>query len=145
MRLLASLALLIFSWAAFAQSGAEKESNMYCVERLQMPVYPPIADAARISGTLKATVTLDSDGSLRQPIVTDMGTASASAKRFFPPAVDEALRRSSFHKDCGGKSVTLVFTFVLGEDLDPNHLRQTVSYGYPNRFWITVPAKIMQP
>ena len=145
MRLLAGFAVMVSSWAAFAQSGSETESNMYCVERIQMPVYPKLADAARISGTLKATVTLDSNGSIHQPIITDMGTASATAKRLFPPAVQEALRRSLFRKNCGGQSVTFVFTFVLGEELDPNHLPQTVSYGYPNRFWISVPPKTVQP
>ena len=145
MRLLASLAFMISSGAAFAQSGSETESNMYCVERMQMPVYPPLADAARISGTLKATVTLASDGSIHQPIITDMETASVTAKRLFHPAVQEALRKSRFSKNCGGKSVTLVFTFVLAEEPDPNHLRQTVSYGYPNRFWISVPPRPFQP
>ena len=36
MRLLLSFAFMIFSWVAFAQSGSEKESNMYCVERSVM-------------------------------------------------------------------------------------------------------------
>jgi hypothetical protein len=45
--------LLIFalcSWPALAQSNPEADSNMSCVERLQMPVYPPLAQQARISG-----------------------------------------------------------------------------------------------
>lgn len=145
MRLLPGFILMVLSCAAFAQSGSGTESNMNCVERMEMPVYPKLAEAARISGTLKATVTLDSDGAIRQPIVTDFGSAPATAKRLFPPVVQEALRRSRFRKDCGGKSVTFVFTFALSEELNPNHLLQTVSWGYPNRFWISVPPRTIQP
>ena len=145
MRLLLGFAIMVLSSAAFAQSGSQTESNMYCVERMQMPVYPKLADAARVSGTSKATVTLDSDGSVRQPIITDMGNASTTAKRLFPPVVQEALRRSRFRKNCGGKSVRFVFIFELSEELDPNHLPQTISYGYPNRFWISVPPRPFQP
>jgi hypothetical protein len=145
MRLPSGLALVFLSWAAFAQSSSETESNMYCVERMQMPVYPKLADAARVSGTLKATVTLDSNGSIHQPIITDMGNASATAKRLFPPVIQEAIRRSRFRKNCAGKSVTFVFYFMLSEELDPNHLPQTISYGYPNRFWISVPPRTFQP
>jgi hypothetical protein len=102
---------------------------MYCVERMQMPVYPK----------------LESDGSIRQPIITDMAVASATAKRLFPPVVQEALQRSRFSKNCGGRSVTFVFTFVLDKESDPNHLSQTVSYAYPNQFWISVRPKAVQP
>jgi outer membrane biosynthesis protein TonB len=143
MRLMAALALLGL-WTAQAQPAADTESNTQCIERLRMPVYPKLADAARISGSLTATVVLGPDGSI-QNTVLDMGLASATAKRMFPRAVEEALRASAFRKACGGRSVTLVFNFVLGEELDPNHLPQAVSFGYPNRFWISVPPNIVQP
>ena len=64
---------------------------------------------------------------------------------FARPVEREAIQASAFRKTCGGKSVTLVFAFVLGEELDPNHLPQTISFGYPNEFWISVPAKTIQP
>ena len=143
MRLLAALALIGFS-AAQAQPAAGSESNIHCVERLRMPAYPKLADAARVAGLVTAKVTLRSDGSI-QSTVLDMGVASVTAKKLFAPAVDEALRASAFGGACGGKSVTLIFHFVLGEELDSNSLQQAVSFGYPNRFWISVPPKIIQP
>jgi hypothetical protein len=93
---------------------------------------------------LNATVTLNPDGSI-QDTVLDMGTSSALAKRLLTPEVEKALRASAFRKGCGGKSVRLVFNFILGEELDPNRLPQTVSFGYPNQFWISVPPQIIQP
>jgi outer membrane biosynthesis protein TonB len=131
-------------WTVQAQPAVDSRSNAYCIERLQTPAYPKLADAARISGSLTATVKLGPDGSM-QDAVLDMGTGSATARRLFPPAVEQALRASAFRKDCSGRSVTLVFIFVLGENPDPNRLQQTVSFGYPNRFWISVPPKIVQP
>lgn len=142
MRFVSAIAL-IGLWTAQAQPMTDSGSNTHCIERLRMPAYPQLADAARISGSLTATVVLGTDGSI-QNTVLDMGVASATALRLFPPAVELALRASAFRKTCGGESVTLVFNFVLGEDLDPNHLQQTVSFEYPNRFWISVPAKIVQ-
>jgi outer membrane biosynthesis protein TonB len=109
-----------------------------------MPVYPKLADMARISGSLTATVVLGPDGSIEKTLI-DIGTASTTARQLFPPEVEKALRASAFRKACGGKSVTLVFSFVLGEELDPQGLPQRVSFGYPNRFSISVPPKIVQP
>jgi hypothetical protein len=144
-RLLAVLALMstVSSWTASAQSNLDTESNTLCIERLRMPVYPRLADASRISGSLTSTVILGSTGSV-QSIVLDTGGTSTTAKRLFSPAVEKALQLSAFSKTCSGKSVRLVFHFVLGEELDPNHLPQAISFGYPNQFWISVPAKVVQ-
>ena len=125
--------LAAVSATAFAQ---EAESNMACVERLEMPVYPPLAAAARISGSVTATGVLASDGSVRT-------TFSPGAHRLLPPAVQKALGGSSFRKDCIGKSVTLVFNFAFGKELDPDRLPQRVSFGYPNQFWISVPPRVI--
>jgi hypothetical protein len=145
-RFLMALALTypVCLYTAFAQSDSDTASNTDCIERLRMPAYPQLANLARIAGGLNATVRLNPDGSI-QDTVLDSGTSSASAKSLFTPAVEKALRASAFRKGCGGKSVRLIFNFILGEELDQNHLPQTVSFGYPNRFWISVPPPIMQP
>jgi hypothetical protein len=139
-----ALTSTVGSWTASAQSKQDTESNTHCIERLRMPIYPKLADAARISGSLTATVMLGPDGSIQNIAVVTAGT-SATAKRLFPPVVEDALRASALSNTCGGRSVRLVFHFVLGEGMDPNHLSQTVSFGYPNQFWISVPPKIVQP
>jgi hypothetical protein len=71
--------------------------------------------------------------------------ASATAKGLFTQSVEQALRSSAFRKNCGGKPVRLVFNFVFGEALDPKNLPQTISFGYPNQFWISVPGMTIQP
>jgi hypothetical protein len=136
MRFLLTLALC--SWPALAQSDQEAGSNMSCVERLQMPVYPPLANSAGISGSVTATVVIAPAGSIQT-------TFSSGAHPLLSPSVAYALRASSFHKSCGGKSVRLVFNFVLGENFDPDKLPQRVSFGYPNQFWISVPPRVVQP
>lgn len=142
--LILALSLTVGAWTASAQSDLNSEPNASCVERLRMPAYPKLANAARISATATAIVTLAFDGSIQNAAV-DFGTAPATAKRLFTPAVEQAIQASAFRKTCGGKSVRLVFNFVLGEELDPNNLPQTVSFGYPNQFWISVPPKTIQP
>jgi hypothetical protein len=129
---------------ALAQSELNAEPNAQCIERLRMPVYPKLADQARISGTLTVIVSLAPDGSIKGTTL-EMAEASPVAKRLFPPAIDQALTASVFRKNCEGKPVRLVFSFVLGEELDTNSLPQTVSFGYPNRFWISVPPKHFEP
>jgi hypothetical protein len=131
------LILALCSWPAVAQTNQEAESNMSCVERLQMPVYPPLAAQARIGGSITATVVVASDGSTQTKF-------SSGAHRLLTPAVERALRASAFHKSCAGKPVKLVFNFELGEELDPDHLRQRVSFGYPNLFWISTPPRIIE-
>jgi hypothetical protein len=41
--------------------------------------------------------------------------------------------------------VKLVFNFVFGEAVDPKNLPQTISFGYPNRFWISAPGMTIHP
>jgi hypothetical protein len=118
---------------AYAQ---DSESNMSCVERLQMPLYPPLASQARISSSVSATAIVASDGTAQTKITGHPILAEAAEK---------ALRASAFLKSCGGKSVKLVFNFVLGENFDPDKLPQRVSFGYPNQFWISVPPRVVQP
>ena len=129
---------------ANAQTTADDETNVHCIERLRMPAYPKLADAARISGTVTAIVVLTAGSSIEKTVLA-MDTTSKTARELFPPAVEKALRASTFRNVCGGKSINLVFTFVLGEELDPNGLPQSISFGYPNRFRITAPAKVVQP
>jgi hypothetical protein len=122
------LTFALCSWPVLAQSNLEADSNMSCVERLEVPVYPPLARAALVSGSVTATVVPGSDGTLQ---------TNAAGHLLLAAAVEKALRASSFRKTCGGKSVRLIFNF--GFDSDPG---KRVSFGYPNQFWIAVPLPI---
>lgn len=137
---------LILSSSAICCGQANRPSpdadfNMSCIERLQMPLYPPLADQVRIAGSLRATVVLNPDGSIQRTAI-EMESGLATAKRLFTPAIEQALKASAFHRGCGGRSVHLLFHFMLDEELYPQS--QRVSFGYPNQFWIAVPPKIVQ-
>jgi hypothetical protein len=138
------LALAIMSAAVPSTAPAQTDPNMSCVERLRMPLYPRLAEAARISGSVMAVVTLTSEGSI-QKTDFEFGDATATARRLFSPAIEQALRLSAFKKNCGSKLVQLVFHFELGQNPDPNNLPQSVAFGYPNQFWISVPPRVLQP
>ena len=130
MRFLLTLALC--AWPALAQSNQDADSNMSCVDRLQMPLYPPLAQQARISGSVTATVAVTSDGALQ--------TEAAGGHPLLAAAVEKALRASVFRGNCSGKTVRLIFNF--GFDSDPG---KRVSFGYPNQFWISVPFAATNP
>lgn len=96
------LALFCFALVGTAYAQ-DSESNMSCVERLEMPVYPPLANSARISGSVTATVVVASDGSLQ---------TQAAGHKLLAPAVEKALRASVFRSNCGGKTVRLIFPII---------------------------------
>lgn len=115
---------------AFAQPNQDADSNMSCIERLQMPLYPPLAEKARISGSVTATVAASLDGSIHTKI---------AGHPLLAERADEAVEASTFRKACAGKCVTLTFNFVIDKKQDPSGPPPPVSSSYPNQFWITVP------
>jgi len=119
------LALALCSWHPLAQSHQEADSSMSCVERLEMPIYPALARAARVVGVVTATVAVSPGGPIQV-------TTSAGGHLLLTAAVETAIRASTFQASCTGKSVRLIFNFGL----DSNPAKR-VSYGYPNQFWIS--------
>jgi hypothetical protein len=104
------------------------DSNIICVERLQMPTYVPLAKMARIEGTVTAMVSLSPNG-----LVQQVGTGKAHP--LLAPSVKEAIRQAMFRSNCGGRTVVLIFHFnIRGEPSD--YPKQSVSFGFPNHFWI---------
>jgi hypothetical protein len=108
-----------------------------------MPVYPILAVQARISAIVTASVKLSVDGAIRGTDL-DFKSAVTAAKGVIAPAVEKALRDSSFSRSCGGKTVRVVFNFELAGAADKIS-PQVVSFGYPNIFWISVPEMHWQP
>jgi hypothetical protein len=134
---------------ALAQGVGDSDFNMRCVERLEMPTYPPLASQARIPAVMNVVVSIGANGAVEHIDMVLGSEAGAPTKiqqsriGLFAPVVEHSIRASLFAKDCSGKSVRLTFHFVLGEDLRPG-VKQTVSFGFPNRFWIIVPPMIVQ-
>ena len=119
--------LLLLMCLTIAVQAAD-DSNMACVERLEMPTYPPLANAAKVTGQVVALVTLSADGI--RTLETKSGTGKAHP--LLAPTIEKSMRASTFSKDCADKMVTVVFHFVQDERLP---LPQT-AFGYPNQFWI---------
>jgi len=131
------LTFTLCAWAALAQSKQDRGSNMSCVELLEMPLYPPLARAARISGSVNVTISIAAGGARKT-------TMSPSAHLLLTAAIGKALQASAFRTSCAGKSVTLVFNFVFGNDLDQDRLPQRVSFAYPNQFYVSTPPQIIE-
>jgi hypothetical protein len=124
---------------------AQTETNIACVERLEVPAYPVLAKQARIAGVLTTEVLVGPDASVEKISSQwdSQWAAGSKADSIFSSVVEKSLRASTFAKSCAGKKVTLVFNFVLAESLPPQQTR--FSFGYPNRFWIAVPSPMVQP
>jgi hypothetical protein len=123
--------LLTMAGVSCAEQPADT-SNAMCVTRLQLPVYPPIAQSARLSMSLTAVVALTSAGAAQTIAFEDIsGERSDLAKLFFPE-LERSLRASQFSAACGGKSVRLIFDFRMNGD-PPNKM---IWFAFPNRFEI---------
>jgi hypothetical protein len=121
---------------------AQTETNIACVERLEIPTYPALAEQARITGTVIATVVLGFGSS-----VASISSASDHGKAhpLLIGGVEKSLRASKFANACAGKQVELIFNFVLEGTPVGSHPPQTISFAYPNQFWIATPPLLLNP
>lgn len=119
----ALLLAIVLTAGADAQIS-QADSNVACVERLKIPAYPALANAARIQGTITATISLSSH---------EISVSAASnAGPILSSAVKQAIGESKFRTDCAGKTVTLIFEFKLGASgSDEKHFFES-----PNKFLI---------
>ena len=106
--------------------------NVPCVTRLQLPVYPPIAQSARVSASMTVAIVLSSSGSIQSIALEDVsGPRPDSDERIFRPELERALKASQFAPTCGGKTVRLSFAFQIDR-----HPPKSVWFEFPNRFEI---------
>ncbi len=120
----------------------QADSNIGCVERLEIPRYPPLATQARIEGTITASVLISPEG-VPKPLGTEAASKFAQAKNLLSQPVWKVISDGKFRSDCAGNIVKLVFHFTLKGI--SNNPRQTVSFGYPNVFWIASETPHYQP
>jgi hypothetical protein len=125
------------------EQPSQAESNMGCVERLEIPFYPPLATQARIEGTITASVVLSSEGVV-QEIRTGVESKDGQAKKLFGLPVEQVIRQARFRSGCSGKTIRLVFHFNL-TSISPSDPRASISFGYPNTFWIVSETPLIQP
>jgi hypothetical protein len=116
----------------------EDQSNMSCVKRLQLPLYPSIAQSARITVAFTAAIVVANDGSAQSTSFEGVsGPRPDLAKLFFFPEVERSLKGSEFDVTCNGRTVRMAFDFRM--DRNPPNL---AVFGFPNRFeiWGTYPT-----
>jgi outer membrane biosynthesis protein TonB len=127
--LVAGLLLVIAPYRASGQPlPAESPSNIECLERLEIPDYPPLARSARIQATQTVKVLLSNQATV-QSIEILKGKA-VDIEKFFNEGVEKSLKNSRFSKTCGGKTITLVFQYELSND------NGSLAFEPPNHFLI---------
>ncbi len=123
--------LLGIAISATAMAQDVDSTNVNCIKRLEMPVYPALARSAVITGTVTASIALDAEAKT-QKVETSFESRSLG---LFDASLNAALKKSDFQKNCAGKTVRIVFHFEIMGRLADNP-KVTVAYGYPNEFWI---------
>jgi len=124
-----------------AEAPPPVESNISCIERMDLPAYAPVARLARIEGVLTASVTL-SPGASVQDVKSDVRTRDSRILLW--SLVEEVLRKARYRADCGSRTVTLVFRFQIAgksaADGAPKY-----AFGGPNQFWVIAnPAFVVE-
>jgi TonB family protein len=136
-------ALLVGMASGQSINPPQAESNVACIERLEAPRYPPLATQARIQGTITVSVFLTTGGKVAK-VETEAVSKYSQAKSLLGTPVWKVIREATFQPDCSGKTVTMVFHFDL-EGTSPVDRKASVSFGYPNIFWIVAEAPLVQP
>ena len=113
---------------------------MDCVQRLEMPGYLRLALVVRIQGTITTSVLLSPIASPEEITTERQGTTEAvtNGLKLLVPSIEQAIKKSTFRSECGGKTVRLVFRFEIKGAFRDNPT-ESFAFGYPNEFWITVP------
>jgi hypothetical protein len=134
--------LVIGFTTAAGPQRVDDDCNTSCVERLEIPAYPALADAARVSGIVTAAIKLGSGGAV-QTVTCDVRGGKGLVRDPFMASVEKSVRASRFATACNGRTVRLIFEFSLGEHVG----RERVAFSFPNHFsilTILTPARVIQ-
>ena len=131
----AALVTVLTCSVALAQGPRDPDLHMSCIERLEVPAYPRLATQARIEGgPFRVSIQL-SDGGSVESVTID---GNSKFKKLFDDVIQASLEKSAFHSNCRLYTITLLFSFTLGD-------RATVAFKYPNQFSISGVAEHWQP
>jgi hypothetical protein len=118
------------------QPATESATNVSCLARIAVPNYPALANSARIAADVTVSIVIGRDSASHQ-ITTRVEKPHGDVRRLFAERVEKAIRSSTFNNQCVGRTIELVFSFELGNDMPVEGSKQTISFSYPNRFTIT--------
>jgi hypothetical protein len=141
------LALLGPAASAPGALQSSSEAPLACVERLDLPVFPRVAHAARVIQSLRAAVRLASDGQVDRVTfdAVEQGEKSRPDRMtLFTIPVETNLRASKFFASCGGKTITFIFDFKYPTRWEAGFDVQMVTFVYPNRFEISMTPSALQ-
>src|ERR1700693_4796161 len=124
------VALLVMSrpGIATAQNPFEPDTNIGCVDGLQMPAYPPSARQAQVEATITASVLLSPKPTVQQLVTTQFKSKTQRASSILMPTVEKAIQEAAFRYDCTDKTVVLIFDFKVAGSPSANP-KQTASFG----------------
>jgi hypothetical protein len=135
------------------QPVPESAANVSCFERIIAPDYPALARQARLAADVTVSIVIGRDSASHQITtkVEKLPARLAGSKtggdigRLFSERVEKAVRSSTFSNQCVRKTIELVFSFELGNDMPVEGSKQTISFSYPNRFTIASTAVLVNP
>jgi hypothetical protein len=126
------LSALLVPCSLAAQDAPSSAAGLTCIERLEMPQFPRIAQALRVRPDIEASLILKVDGSVETTRLSS--SAPASVVKLFEPEINRAIRSSRFSANCTTRVVTVVFQFRLTGNVDDDF--RGVAFIFPNRFEI---------
>jgi hypothetical protein len=139
--LIAGLLVVIAPHRASGQAGpVESQSNLECLERLEMPDYPPLPRTAAVQ-PIQTVKALLSEQATVQIVESSLQPKSTGTDKYFKESGEKALKNSEFSKTCAGKTVTLIFHYEVRQDYN----KSLFAFGPPNHFWIRYGPVYVQP
>jgi hypothetical protein len=139
--LIATLCMLAMG-ARQGQTQPNADLNMSCIDRFDLPTYPALVRLAGISGVFAVSVRLDAHSRVRS-VSSELVEGKTNAKALLVPAIEHSVRTASFVPSCSDKTLVLVIRFAIDDRPRSDHPIPIVSFGYPNRFTISVPLAVM--
>ena len=130
-------ALLIVVLLGCASQTPNEDRDLACVQQLELPSYPAIADSARVEAGVSAAVLLANDGSVEKVSVQTTSGLDYAGKLFFP-SVEKAMKASKFMASCAGSTVHIAFDFPFPTRSETGETVQTVRFMHPNRFEVAL-------
>ena len=98
--------------SAIAPALTATSASASCIEQISVPTYPTLARQSGLSGELITSVRLDS-GSKVGEVSYELLSGPAKARNLLAPAVEHSVRSAVFARECAGKTLSLIFRFVI--------------------------------